>query len=192
MIGWGSILLAEIREQQQQASQPLFAGIEELIDQVFLDAAVAGQQIGHEHFRKRRFVMKRREHGRLGDCGDQAVFQGGRGRDAYRMTVHAPFPEELADPQNSDNCLLALLGYDDDLDPAFLNIEYTVCRITLGENDLVLVEFEYGFTLADFGEKLLRIEFGLFGFLWHFLLYPRSQATALTSPKPVSATGYEL
>ena len=39
-------LLAEIREQQKQACEPSFAGIEQLVDQVVFDPAVSGQQIG--------------------------------------------------------------------------------------------------------------------------------------------------
>ena len=41
-------VLAEIREQQQQPGKSPLALIEQLIDQVFLDPAVPGQEIGHE------------------------------------------------------------------------------------------------------------------------------------------------
>src|SRR5882762_6582477 len=48
-------LLAEIRQQQKQAREPPFAGVEELVDQIVLDPAVSPQQIRHEERRKFRF-----------------------------------------------------------------------------------------------------------------------------------------
>src|SRR5437764_409192 len=44
--------LAELREQQEGPGQALFTGIEKLINEVFLDASVAGEQIGDENLRK--------------------------------------------------------------------------------------------------------------------------------------------
>ena len=44
---WGAFL-SEICQKKEQAREPLFAGIEQLVDQVFLDAAVAAQEIRHE------------------------------------------------------------------------------------------------------------------------------------------------
>jgi hypothetical protein len=44
----GFAFLAKTSEQQEDAGQPLFAGIEELIDQVFFVADVPGQQINIE------------------------------------------------------------------------------------------------------------------------------------------------
>ena len=52
----GFAFLAELREQQQNPRQPLFAGIEKLIDQVCLDASVAGKQKGDEHIRQMRVL----------------------------------------------------------------------------------------------------------------------------------------
>ena len=43
-----AVLLAEIRQQQKQAREPPFAGVEELVDQIVLDPAVSPQQIRHE------------------------------------------------------------------------------------------------------------------------------------------------
>jgi hypothetical protein len=44
----GPFVLAEICEQQKNPRQALFAGIKELIDQVFFDAKIPMQQIGNE------------------------------------------------------------------------------------------------------------------------------------------------
>jgi hypothetical protein len=57
------------------------------------------------------------------------------------MTVHAAFAEELAGLQNADHGFLALLGYDNNLDPAFLNIEDRICHVALRKDDLILAKF---------------------------------------------------
>ena len=38
--------LAKVRKQKQNPSQPLLAGIEQLIDQVLFKANIAGEQVG--------------------------------------------------------------------------------------------------------------------------------------------------
>src|SRR6267154_4750111 len=50
--------LAEIRQGEQRPSESLFARIEELIDQVGLDAAVADQQVSHEQLAEGGLVME--------------------------------------------------------------------------------------------------------------------------------------
>ena len=57
-----AMLLAEIRQQQKQAREASFAGIEELVDQVVFDPVISFQQIGHEKCGKLRLRTKRRQH----------------------------------------------------------------------------------------------------------------------------------
>src|SRR5580704_2993139 len=45
-------LFPEVGQQKQHPRQSLFAGIEELVDQIFLDPNVARQQMVEEHFGK--------------------------------------------------------------------------------------------------------------------------------------------
>jgi hypothetical protein len=52
------------------AVQPLLAGIEELIDQVGLDANSTSEKMGDEHLRKRRLLMDQPEDRRLLDPGN--------------------------------------------------------------------------------------------------------------------------
>ena len=47
--------LVKVGQQQEHPRQPLFARIEELIDQIRFDPTVAGQQIRREQRRKGRF-----------------------------------------------------------------------------------------------------------------------------------------
>ena len=82
------------------------------------------------------------------------------------MTVHAAFAKELAGSKNSDHRLFALFRYDNNLDPARLNIKNSVCCISLGEDDLILAKFKDGLPFAHLGEKFLRIE-NLIGLACH-------------------------
>ena len=164
--------MPKLRQQKQQPRQSFFAGVEELVDQILFNPAIPGQQIGHEQFGKFWLLVERRQHGCLRYRGDQALFHRGRRRDAQRMAVHAAFAKELACSQNADYRFLALFRYDNNLDPALLNIEDRVCRISLGENDLILAKFNNGFPLAHLGEKFLGIK-SLIGVVWHVRHGPR-------------------
>src|SRR4030095_7124601 len=70
MIGWGLSSLPKLANSSHKRASR-FSLDKELIDQVFRDPAIAGQQIRHEHFGKLRLIMKHREHGCLRYCGDQ-------------------------------------------------------------------------------------------------------------------------
>src|SRR4029450_11458625 len=93
------------------------------------------------------------------------------------MSVHAAFAKELAGLQNADHGILALLGHDNNLDPTFLDIEDSICRIALGEDDLVLAKFKDGLPFAHLGEKLLRIKYCLVGIAWHVRFRPHDGTT---------------
>ena len=54
--------LTEVSEQEQNPSQPLFAGIKELIDQILLVSDVPSQQIRYEQVGKFMFAVKRKHH----------------------------------------------------------------------------------------------------------------------------------
>jgi hypothetical protein len=49
--------LAEVRQQQEQAGQPLLARIEQLIDQVCFDADALAHKVRNELFRECRFLL---------------------------------------------------------------------------------------------------------------------------------------
>jgi hypothetical protein len=74
------------------------------------------------------------------------------------MTIEASFPEEMAGPHDGDDGLLALVGNDGELDPAFLDVEDRVCGVSLGEHNGALAKFGNRLALADIGEKRFGIE----------------------------------
>src|SRR4051794_31368260 len=67
--------LAEVREQEKDSGQPFFAGVEQLINQVFFVADIATQQIGNEQVRKRVLPMESVHHGLFLDTKQLAVRQ---------------------------------------------------------------------------------------------------------------------
>ena len=121
-------LLAEIRQEKQRAGQALFARVEELVDEVLLDPAVAGQQMGGEQLAEGRLVMQDADHLGLRHPHHFALDHGPGGRQAQRLADQAALAEELARPEQRDHRFLALLGRDDDLDPALLDVEDGVGR----------------------------------------------------------------
>src|ERR1035438_2065065 len=54
----GHTFLAKMSEQKKDSSQPLFAGVEQLVDQIFFIADIARQQIRHEQIGKRVFAVQ--------------------------------------------------------------------------------------------------------------------------------------
>src|SRR6267154_664995 len=69
-----AVIFAEIRQQQKQAREASFAGIEELVDQVVFDPAVSGQQIGDEKCGELRLRTEHPQHSGLCYRSDQALF----------------------------------------------------------------------------------------------------------------------
>jgi len=50
------------REQQQGAGEPLFAGVEELVDEVFFNPDVAREHVGNESVREVVLLVQRAHH----------------------------------------------------------------------------------------------------------------------------------
>jgi hypothetical protein len=73
------------------------------------------------------------------------------------MAIEASFTKELSRFNYPDNCFLALFRDNENFDPSLLNIENRIGDVSLGKNDLGFSEFQYDFTLADFGKKAFRI-----------------------------------
>jgi hypothetical protein len=104
--------------------------------------------------------MKRFDHGFLIDAQKFAVCHGGRRLHAYRPSDEAPFSEKLSLAQYAQSCFLASLGYDRELNSAFLNVEDRVSRISLQEDRLFLGK-SYDFpSHANSGKKFFRVEVG--------------------------------
>ena len=80
------------------------------------------------------------------------------GRYALRLAGKTGLAEELVGIKNGGDSFLALLRYDSDFDPAFLDVEDRICRVSLREYDLAFAVVGNAAALTDLGEKGLWIE----------------------------------
>jgi hypothetical protein len=74
------------------------------------------------------------------------------------MAIETPFAKKVPRFQDSDDCFLAPLRNDGELDPALLYAKNCVRNVTLRKNNLILLIFRYCFSIAHFREKYLWIE----------------------------------
>src|SRR3954454_8979586 len=80
---FGLAFLAKIGQQQENAGQSFFAGIEELIDKVFLNPEITRQQMVDKELREPRFLVKDTYHTFNGELYDCAVVSGRSARYPY-------------------------------------------------------------------------------------------------------------
>jgi hypothetical protein len=102
------------------------------------------------------------------------------------MAVHAAFAKKLARLQYADHGFLALLGYDNNLDPTFLKVEDRARHIALRKDNLILAKFKDGLPFTHLGEKLLGIKYCLVGLVWHFRFRPCGGTPILPFRPPTS------
>src|SRR5580765_173071 len=94
--GLGFPFLAEVGQQQQHPSQPLLARVEQLIDQVFLESHIAGQQVRHELLGEYRPLVEQRNHGLPVDSDDRRLRHRRRGRHTKGLAGERPLAKEVA------------------------------------------------------------------------------------------------
>jgi hypothetical protein len=70
----------------------------------------------------------------------------------------ASLAKEIAGAQGGRDRLLALLGQDPQLDPAFLDVKDGVCRVSLREDDLAPAQLDPSFSGPDLGQERLGFE----------------------------------
>jgi hypothetical protein len=76
------------------------------------------------------------------------------------MPIETSLAKKVTRFQNSNDCFLAPLGNDRELDLAPLDVKNRVRNVTLRKNNLILLIFRYCFSIANLGEKYLGIECG--------------------------------
>ena len=154
----GCHLLAEVRQQQEQAGKPLLARIEQLIDQVRFDADAPAQKMRNEQFGECRFLMDHPDNRRFFQTSDDRIRHGRDRRDALRLPGKTALAEEIVRTKYCDNRLPALLGNDGELRLALLDVEDRIARVALGKDDLPLAVLADTAAVADTGEKRFCIE----------------------------------
>jgi hypothetical protein len=74
------------------------------------------------------------------------------------MPIETPLAKKVTRFQNSNDCFLAPLGNDGELDLALLDVKNRVRNVALRKNNLILLIFRYCFSIANLGEKYFGIE----------------------------------
>ena len=128
--------LAVARQQQQRAGEPLFAGVEELIDEVRFDAHVPRQHVGDEAIRERGLVVEQPDHRVLLDDQHAARHDRRRRPDADRLTRQGPLAEKVAGGQHRDDRFFADTREHRELDRALLDVPDVVAGLALREDDV--------------------------------------------------------
>ena len=108
--GFGLAFLAEMRKQQKNPGQTLFAGVEKLVYEVRFISDIAYQQMPDKQFRNIVMIMKYTLHQRFLNLVKGAIGHRNSRCHAQRLTGEASLAEELTGAQNGDDCFFALLG----------------------------------------------------------------------------------
>src|ERR1700731_975293 len=125
------LVLAKVRQQQEQPGQTFLTRIEQLIDEVCLDAYGPSQKMGNEHLGERWFLMDHAENSRFFQPHDDGVRHRRDRRYAPRLPGKTSFTDELVRSKNCDDCFLALLRNVGYLDLASLDVEDRIRGVSL-------------------------------------------------------------
>ena len=68
-------------------------------------------------------MMHGSNHCRLGNARNEALLDRGSCCDLQRMTIETPFANKVTGPEDTDDCFLAPLGNDGELDLALLDVK---------------------------------------------------------------------
>ena len=147
------------RQEQQDSSQSLFAGIEKLVNEVRFVSDISGQQMHHELVRKHVLPMKYVPHRLVANLHESAVRQGGCGRHPQWLPRQTTFPEKIAGIQYRYRGLLALIRDYGEFDLSFLDVKHSVAGIPLSEDRVLLGERQNLPALADGCQEVVGVEF---------------------------------
>src|ERR1700732_736938 len=117
------LVLAKIRQQQEQPGKTFLTRIEQLIDEVCLDADGPREKMGNEHPGERWLLLDHADNSRFFQAHDDGVHHCRDRRYALRLPGKTSFPEEIVRSKHCDDGFLALLRNDEDLHLAALDVE---------------------------------------------------------------------
>ena len=127
----GVSILAVLAAELAPPGQPFFAGVEELVDQILLNPNISNEHVSDEAVGKLMFGVEHPYHLVFLYAQHGGGDDGSRSRDADRLASEASFSKKIARCEDRDNCLFAAFIDDSELHAAFLNIEDSVCWVTL-------------------------------------------------------------
>src|SRR5256885_16468058 len=136
-------------EEEKQTREPLFAGIEELVYEVFFNANVAREQISDEHLRKFWFFVEQTHHHLLLQTHNGRSLQGTGGGNPQGLSRQTSLAKEIAFLQDCDYRFLTPFGYYRDLHFPLLDVEHRVCGISLRKYRLLVPIVLDGFSAVE-------------------------------------------
>src|ERR1700731_4798266 len=125
------LVLAKVRQQQEQPGKPFLTRIEQLIDEVRLDADGPRQKMGNENLGERWLPMDHADNRRFFQGHDDGVHYRRDRRYAPRLPGKTSFTEELVRSKYCDDGFLALLRNHGDLHLAALDVEDRIRGVSL-------------------------------------------------------------
>src|ERR1035437_374145 len=134
--GFGVGLAAKASHGQEDAGQALFAGAEDLIDELFYDTTDAAEEMRDEKLRKSGLLVDDVDEARAGDAGDGAGLNRSCGGHAPGSIDQASLSEEVPFTVDADNGFFPVLGLDRQLHVPAANVEQGVGAVVLGEDFL--------------------------------------------------------
>ena len=133
----GSAFLAEVGQHQKRSRQPLFARIEQLIDQVRLRAIVTFDHVRDKQVGEPMFRVERLKQLALFDPQDRAARNRSGSRQAERLIgSDAALAQEIAAAEQGDGCFLSLFRDHAEPRPSLLNVEDGVRWLSLRKDGL--------------------------------------------------------
>jgi hypothetical protein len=101
------------------------------------------------------------------------------------MPIETSFAKKVTRFQNSNDCFLAPLGNDGELDLTLLDVKNRVRNVTLRKNNLILLIFRYCFSIANLARNIFgsNAAFLLFFTIFPYEVSQVSQSYSDSDPK---------
>jgi hypothetical protein len=155
--GFGLAGFTEFGHEKEGAGEALFAGVEELVDEVGLGLHAAGEEETKEEVRERVVVVEGLDHLFAIDLGGDTGCDGGGGGHAQAAGASDRFlTDELAGDEQGDGGFLAGLGDDGEFGAAHGEVKDAVGFSALREEDAAGLEVDE-FTARGFCTKEINV-----------------------------------
>ncbi len=150
------VRLPVARQQQQRAGQPLFARVEELIDQVLFGPGVARQQVRDEVIGHRALLLEQTHHRAFANEEDHTRRNRRGAAHPGRLAGQALFAEEVSGAEHRHDGFPAGVRPYGQPDAAGLDIQDVLANLPLCEDRLSPPTFHDGLRRCGRIEKRLR------------------------------------
>jgi hypothetical protein len=156
---FGFAFFAELRQQQKYSSQALFAGVEDLIDEVFFHSKSVSEEIRGEKVCELAVLVEEPYHGLLIKSNDSRWCDCRSRGEAKGLTGQASLTEKATIVKKTNDRFFSLLRLYGKLNLAVLNAKYSVSIVSLREYDpLPCRVVGNGVSRLDFGYERFEIE----------------------------------